>query len=368
MANILVVDDDKDIVRLLEFTLKRAGHSVVTARNGEQGLAETKARSPDLIVCDIMMPKMTGYEFCKRVRSDPNVQDIPIIMFSARFQPIDKQTALDAGATDYLPKSTAPDALLSRISELLPASATATTAQGMVGLFSLRGGTGVTSLAVNLSIALTLTKKTNVGLVDLVTQGGHAAVMLGMRPTSNVTQALANAKDDFSQNTLKPHFMKHNSGVELLASTPTFRQGLPSTNNSLFSMINSLNSIFPIAVLDVPNILEPHFSPILQILDKLILVLSTDMPSLQSTVIALQGLNQLGLTDDNVELVINQVSPHNALPVESIQKALKRSVLAAIPFEAEMVKAVNSGQPLILSAPRSPATAAIGKLANSIFP
>ncbi|HXW00707.1 MAG TPA: response regulator, partial [Anaerolineae bacterium] len=121
MANILLVDDDKNILRLLEFTLKRAGHSVMMCDDGVQGLAQVKAQPPDLIVADVMMPKMTGYEFCKQVRTKLELKDIPIIMFSARFQPVDKQTALDAGATDYLSKSTSPDTLLHRISELLPA-------------------------------------------------------------------------------------------------------------------------------------------------------------------------------------------------------------------------------------------------------
>ena len=366
MAKILVVDDDKDIQRLLEFTLKRVGHTVITASNGEIGLAETKSQKPDLIVCDIMMPKMTGYDFCKKVRADSTVKHIPIIMFSARFQPIDKQTALDAGATDYLPKSTAPDALVSRITELLPTATTPkTVAKGSIGLFSLRGGAGTTSLAVNLAIALALTQKTGVGLVDLALQGGHTAVMLGMRPTSNFIQAAAAVKNNSDSAVIKSHFMKHSSGIELLASPPTFMQ--TSVDNSLVNMINTLNSIYPITVLDMPHILESKFSPLLQHLDKLILVLAADMPSLQSTAIALQGLQKFGLSDKKIELVVNQVTPYHTLPLETIQKVLKRPIKAAIPFEADMVKAVNSGKPLILSTPQSPATAAIGKLAQTIL-
>ena len=181
MAKILVIDDDKDILRLLEFTLKRTGHDIITANNGEAGLTQTRENSPDLVVCDVMMPIVTGYEFCRQVRADPKFKDIPIIIFSARFQPIDKQTALDAGATDYLPKSTAPDALAKRIAELLP-TPTKAVARGMIGLFSLRGGAGVTSLAVNLSAILSVSHKTNVALVDLALQGGHAAVMLASTP------------------------------------------------------------------------------------------------------------------------------------------------------------------------------------------
>lgn len=364
MAKILVVDDDKDIQRLLEFTLKRVGHTVITASNGQVGLAETKAQTPDLIVCDIMMPKMTGYDFCKEVRADPQVEHIPIIMFSARFQPVDKQTALDAGATDYLPKSTAPDELVKRITELLPATPKIE-AKGSVGLFSLRGGAGTTSLAVNLSIALALSQNTEVGLVDLALQGGHTAVMLGMRPVSNFVQAAAAVKNNPDSATIKSHFMKHSSGIELLASPPTFTR--TSLNDSLLSLINGVTSTYRITVLDMPHIFEPSFSPILKIIDRLILVLAADMPSLQSTAIALQGLQQLGLTGNNVDLVVNQITPAHTLPTEAIQKALKRPVKATIPFDADMVKAVNSGKPLIVSAPKSPAASVIGRLAQTIL-
>jgi len=367
MATILVIDDDKDILRLLEFTLKRAGHSVLIANNGEEGLAETRDKNPDLVVCDVMMPKMTGYEFCKQVRADEEIKDIPIIMFSARFQPVDKKTALEAGATDYLPKSTAPDALVSRITELLPTATQPAPARGVIGVFSLRGGAGVTSLAVNLSIALTLRHKTSVGLVDLALRGGHASVMMGLRPTSNVAHAIANITGNFNRNTLKPHFIQHSSGVQLLASAPTFIQELSPTDNSLFNLVSSFKNVFPLTILDVPHVLEPHFSPILQFIDKIILLLTTDMPSLQSTAIAIQGLTKLGLTDKNIILVTNQVTPYNTLPLATIQKALKRPILAEIPFDADMVKAVNSGKPLIMSNPRSATSAAIGRLSQAIF-
>ncbi len=366
MANILIIDDDKDILRLLEFTLKRVGHTVITAKNGEEGLKITRAQKPNLIVCDIMMPKMTGYDFCKHVRADQNIQNIPIIAFSARFQPIDKQTALEAGATDYLSKSTAPNALLARIVELLPHTPP-TTKEGVVGVFSLRGGVGVTCLAINLAIALKVTQKSDVALLDMALQGGHAAVMLGLRPTSNVAQIMTTLVGNFSASTVKPHFINHSSGVALLASAPAFVEDTPFSGHNLSDLVKSVRAAFSITILDIPHLLETRSVPLLQNLDKVILVLSPDMPSLQSTAIALQGFNKLGLSNNNILLAVNQTTPRHALSLEIIQKALKRPIQATIPFEADMTKAVNSGKPLLLSNPRSPVAAAIGKLANSIL-
>lgn len=368
MANILLVDDDKNILRLLEFTLKRAGHNVTMCDDGPQGLAQIKVNPPDLIVADVMMPKMTGYEFCKQVRTKLGLKETPIIMFSARFQPVDKQTALDAGATDYLSKSTSPDVLIHRITELLPAAQPpAPTTHATIGLFSLRGGTGVTSLAVNLAIAVALTKKTQPALVDLTPLGGHAALMLGVRPTSSVADALFASKDEVTLDSIKPHFIQHNTGVHILASALNYDHVLHLNDNRLEQLVAALKSGFPYTILDIPHILEPRLAPTLHLFDKIAILLSPDMPSLQSAAMALQGLTRLGLTDNKIMLVVNNTLAQGALPVEIIQKTVKRPILANIPFEAEMLKAVNSGKPLLLSSPQSPAAAAIAKLANSLL-
>jgi pilus assembly protein CpaE len=367
MANILVVDDDKNILRLLEFALKRAGHIVIACDDGVQGLAQAKTQPPDLIVADVMMPKMTGYEFCKQVRTNLGLTETPIIMFSARFQPIDRQTALDAGATDFLSKSTSPDVLISRIAELLPTQQPALATQTAIGLFSLRGGTGVTSLAVNIALALALTKKAKTALVDLASLSGHTALMLGLRPTSSVADALFASKDEVTLEAIKPHFIQHNAGVQLLASSLNYDHLLHLSDQRLEQLITVLKAGFPFTVVDIPHLLEQRAGPLLRLFDKVGLVLSPDMPSLQSVAMALQGLSRLGVADSHIMLIVNNVLPQGGLPLEIIQKTIKRPIVATIPYEPEMIKAVNSGKPLLLNSPQSPAAAAIAKLANMLL-
>ncbi len=367
MANILVIDDDKNILRLLEFTLKRAGHTILISTDGAQGLAQANSQQPDLIVVDVMMPNMTGYDFCKQARTKPALKETPIIIYSARFQPVDKQTALDAGATDYLPKTTSPDALINRINELLSTSVKPAATKGTVGLFSLRGGAGVTSLAVNLAATLAQGRQTRTLLVDLARLGGHAALMLGVRPTGNVAQVLANAQDNLTLESLKPHLIQHDAGVYLLASSHVYGHELSLADARLPAFVKIVKSGFPFVVLDIPHFIEPKFAPVLQLFDKIAVVISPDMPSLQSTAIALQSLARLNLPEDKISLVVNQVMAQGALPTETIQKAIKRPVTATIPFDANMRKAVNSGKPLVLNAPQSPAAGAIAGLANKLL-
>ncbi|MBN1220923.1 MAG: response regulator [Anaerolineae bacterium] len=367
MANILVIDDDKSILRLLEFTIRRAGHNMIPCTDSVQGLAQAEAQKPDLIVADVMMPNMTGYEFCRQARSKSSLEDTPIIIFSARFQPVDKQTALEAGATDYLPKTTSPDQLIRRINELVAHTAKPAATRGVVGLFSLRGGSGVTSLAVNIAIVLARGHGKPTALVDLARLGGHAALMLGVRPTSNIAQALASTQAELTPEVIKPYLMSHNSGVYLLASSHVYGQELLLTDGRLAQLVAILKAGFAFTVLDTPCFWEPDFAPTLQQFDKIGLVLTPDMPSIQSTVIALRSLAQLGVTEDKIALVVNQIMPQGALPLETIQKAIKRPLAASIPYDPDMVKAINSGQPLVLSNPDSGGATAIAGLANTLL-
>lgn len=368
MANILVIDDDQDILRLLEFTLRRVGHTVITATDGAQGLAEVKTSPPDLVVADVMMPKMTGYEFCKQMRANPQTATLPIIIFSARFQPIDKKTALQAGATDYLPKSTSSDALVKRIAELLPGETPAPTGEPgyTIGFFSLRGGTGVTSLAVNVAVALALLKKKQIALIDLVPFGGHTTLMLGTRPTSNIVEAMSTPAP-LSIDIIRKHIIRHKSGVDLLASSLNFEHQFSPRNNQLDKLITVLKPNYPITIFDMSRFsLEADSANIWKKLDKVALVLTPDMPSLQSTAMALQGLAWLGIPPGNIALIVNQTIPQNMLAIDIIKKTVKRPITSIVPYEPEMLKAVNSGQPLIRPNANSKGAAAIVQLAKTL--
>jgi DNA-binding response OmpR family regulator len=365
MAKILIVDDDPDILRLLEFSLQRTGHTVLISKDGIQGLDQVDREQPDLIVADVMMPNMTGYDFCRQVRAKPEAQETPIIVFSARFQPVDKQTALQAGATDYLPKTHSPDALVARIQELLPATAATVTTKS-IGFFSLRGGSGVTSLAINTALALAGTQKREIAVVDLAKMGGHAALLLGLRPSSSIARILATVREGITLEAIKPHLIQHQTGIQLLASAPAYDQQLPFTDD-LSRLVRILKSEFSFTVFDIAgSTLNSSLTGILTHLDKIGLILTPDMPSLQSTAIALQGLTRLGVPESKVVLIVNQVMAQGNLPLEILQKAVKRPIGATIPFEPEMIKAVNRGRPLLLSSPKSAGAAAIAKLAETL--
>jgi two-component system alkaline phosphatase synthesis response regulator PhoP len=118
-GKILVVDDEIYIVHILDFSLGVEGYDVMTALDGEQALAKVAQDKPDLIVLDIMMPKLDGYETCKALKSDPETQDIPVILLSAKGRNVDQKVGFEVGADDYITKPFSPRKLVERINSIL---------------------------------------------------------------------------------------------------------------------------------------------------------------------------------------------------------------------------------------------------------
>ena len=119
MAKIVIAEDEPDIRELIAFTLRFAGHEVIAGSNGEEGYNLTKKEHPDLSMFDVRMPKMTGYDACKKIKADPEIADIPVIFLSAKGQENEIEQGMEAGAVEYLLKPFAPDQLAERIKTIL---------------------------------------------------------------------------------------------------------------------------------------------------------------------------------------------------------------------------------------------------------
>jgi DNA-binding response OmpR family regulator len=119
MAKIVIAEDEPDIRELIAFTLRFAGYEVITGSNGEEGYELTKKVRPDLAMFDVRMPKMTGYDACKKVKADPEIAHIPVIFLSAKGQESEIEQGLAAGAEEYLLKPFAPDQLTERVKAIL---------------------------------------------------------------------------------------------------------------------------------------------------------------------------------------------------------------------------------------------------------
>ncbi len=116
---ILVVDDEPTIVRLMEFILARQGHQMLVATNGEDALAKVRAEKPDLVLLDIMMPRIDGYEVARTLRADPETARLPIIMLSAKAQEEDIRKGRDVGVDQYITKPFSPEHLVHAVRDML---------------------------------------------------------------------------------------------------------------------------------------------------------------------------------------------------------------------------------------------------------
>jgi len=121
MANkkILIVDDEVDILRLVGARLKLLGFDVITAMDGKEGLDKARSEKPDLMILDLMLPHLDGYQVCKMLKLDETYKNIPIILFTAKASEEDKEVGVEAGADAYITKPFEPEILLGKIKELL---------------------------------------------------------------------------------------------------------------------------------------------------------------------------------------------------------------------------------------------------------
>lgn len=117
---ILVVDDEPALLRLMEFVLARQGHAMLTATNGEEALEMAREHRPDLIVLDIMMPRLDGYQVVESLRADAELSAIPIIMLSAKAQQEDINRGVEVGVDKYITKPFSPEELAEVVTEFLP--------------------------------------------------------------------------------------------------------------------------------------------------------------------------------------------------------------------------------------------------------
>lgn len=119
MKTILVIDDEKDLIKLIDHNLSRDGYLVLGANDGIQGFSAAKKQKPDIILLDIMLPGMDGLDVCRKLKSDADTAHIPVIMLTARAQETDKVSGLELGADDYITKPFSPRELAARIKAVL---------------------------------------------------------------------------------------------------------------------------------------------------------------------------------------------------------------------------------------------------------
>ena len=216
---ILVVDDDPNALRLISYALHREGFEVAAANSGAEALRLIGEQPVELVVLDIMMPQMDGYEVCRRLRENPATARLPVIMLTAKSQVEDKVRGFKAGADDYVTKPVLPAELVARVRALLVRSSylTAPAVEShskTIAFLGAKGGVGTTTLAVNVAVALADRNK-SVILVDMNFAASAVAMQLGLNLHESLKTLLQETDEAPFARSVATNLLLHSSGIKV---------------------------------------------------------------------------------------------------------------------------------------------------------
>jgi pilus assembly protein CpaE len=353
-AKILVVDDDPNVQRLLQYTLNQEGYDVLVASDGAEGFRLYGTESPDLVLLDVMLPKLDGYQVAEKIRAEESgSRHVPIIMLTAEREVEQKVRGLRAGADDYLIKPFHPAELLARIKSLLarfaPRDALLTRPPlgRILAFYGAKGGVGTTTIAINTAIALHRELGRKVCLVDGNLQFGDHRVFLdlGLDRKSIVDVVTAPTIDgDLIKNVL----VKHDSGIDLLLAPPSPETAELVHPEHLPQIAAILATMYDYILIDVDKRLDDINLGVFEAAAIVFVVMTADLSCLKNVRLILETMNHLGYPAAKVQLVLNRSNAFTGINVKNAEGALKRTIDHQVVNEYRgAISALNSGAPFM---------------------
>jgi DNA-binding response OmpR family regulator len=368
---ILIVDDDIDSLKLIGLMLQRQGYEISAASAGGQAIAKALAETPDLIILDVMMPDMDGYEVCRRLRADVNTQNIPIIMFTAKTLVDDKVTGFEAGADDYLTKPTHPAELASRVKAVLARSVAqrrAASDTGMViGFLGTKGGVGTTTLATN--VAAALGQKEPTILADIRPGQGSLGLSLGLGRSAGMANLLGRAANDINPRMIESELVTHSSGIKLLLSSARPKEAQLNVNPDIAAAIlKNLRTLARTVVVDLGPSLNRFNARLVKEVDQVALVVEPYRVTLNMAREILKELESMGVGRGRTNIILSNRSQSTLqVPWQEAEQILNHEMLAIISPAPELAfQASEAGFPIVLFQPTSIVATQLNKLADEI--
>jgi pilus assembly protein CpaE len=374
MTKILVVDDEANIQRVLQYSLKQAGYEVLVAQDGRAALKLWETEEPALILLDVSLPKLDGYQVAARIReSEGGAAHVPIIMLTAEKDVEQKVRGLRAGADDYLVKPFHQAELLARMRGLLSRFTGAVAAARsrpplgkMIAFYGAKGGVGATTISINSAIALHNSLDRKVALVDAVLQFGDHRVFLDLGNDRKSITDLVNAPQ-FDAEMLKGVLVKHDSGVDLLLAPTSPEEADFVTPENFAAVLAMLRTMYDYVIVDVDKRLGDLALSILDHSDEVHIVMTADLSCLKNVRLVLEALRRIGFDPKRLKLVLNRSNAFTGISVGAAESALKRDFETKITNEYRTaISAQNTGSPFSSSKPDSPLGKEIADLAHSI--
>ncbi|MCJ7530204.1 MAG: response regulator [Anaerolineales bacterium] len=375
---LLVVDDDVDTLRLVGLMLQRQGYTILTANNGQQAINMAVEEQPDLILLDVMMPGMDGYEVTRHLRGDPNTADIPIIMFTAKTQLDDKVTGFEAGADDYLTKPTQPRELFAHVKAVLARSmksrktpktpAIEGVEQGkVIGVLAAKGGLGVSTMVTNLGIALYKKTQQSTIVAEFRPGQGTIGLNLGYVRSETINNLLELTVPELSPRDIKNCLVSHNSGIKLLLASYQPKDARYITFSETFeTIVKNLATMAKYVILDLGPSLPPITEQTLSHCDELLIIIESIPVTITQTRELLTELNARGFEQEQTKVIlVNRTEADYLMTPTQIQEQLGANIdLVCTPATEILYQASANHTPVVINQPDSPITQQFNKIAD----
>jgi len=368
----LLVDDQAGVLEMLSLFFQRAGFDVETAVNGEEALQKVEEAVPDIIILDVMMPGISGFDVCRQLRSKPQTVQLPIIMLSAKGEIDDKVKGFEAGADDYVTKPVARQELLARANALLHRAqyTKAPTAQ-VIAFVGAKGGVGVTTVAINVAASIVGAGK-SVTLVELQAHPGTMIYHLNMVLAQDIGDLLALPSAELNWREVNRRVVQHSSGLRLLTA-PQDSAFYSLSPDHAKAIVDALMIRTEYLLLDLPTIAGEVSRQALEEADKIILITEPEMVSVKAAHAKLQTLHDWSLADRTRVVVLSRSPAASLMRREEVQNELGLSsgsegIISMIPPAPEAFQqASQMGIPVIVSKPHILSARALTDLAEWII-
>ncbi len=372
---ILIIDDDPETLRLVRMILQRQNYDVTTAPNGMQGITMSRTEKPDLILLDVMMPDLDGYQVCQQIRNDPETAQIPIIMFTAKTQVEDKVAGFDAGVDDYITKPIHPAELAAHIRSILsrrrPSGEIKPSQGRMIGVISAKGGLGVSTIALNLAVSIHEKTNASTFAVEMRPSQGTWSLLLGQPNTEGLVRLLELPPAEVTRTNIEREFFRSPTGVSLLfASTSLKNSAVMNAYPQVEALTNQLPALGDYIVLDLGSELNPFINPVISVCDELIMVTDPFPVTVSRTKHMMGHLLQRGFGKSRMLTVVlfTRARSDLQLSIQQVREMLENPVPIVIPPAPEQAfQAASRSLPLILAQPDSLVSQQISSLTELIL-
>lgn len=343
VRKILIIEDEFPMRYLIEYQLKQNGYEVCLAKDGPDGLRAIALNRPDVVLLDVMMPGMDGFEVCTEIKNNPETADIPVIFVTASEVHDYRLRAFDVGAAEYMTKPFRAEELVQQITAVIerqqevveetePDTAVPETVQAghVISLFSPKGGVGVTTLTIQLAEAIAIQAERPSIIIDFDLPLGGVAPMLHLSPRHDIVELLKISPEYITLSTIDEFTLRHRDNVFIIPAPGRLMNPQTNLHMAAFKQITDILTAEGYNVLiDTGSHINQYVVDVLAG-SKLILAVTSGQPvANQHLNTFIESADRLGLDSRHILPVINEM----AGPVRDI--TLSRVPAARIPYTGD---------------------------------